>query len=158
MSRESHSEAEQRHFDRSQKEQQYSYDLTKQLTFYIISAELIFCGYILLNAEALGTVKNSSVLFLISGIAALCGLLWRYCYNDDYHANAHGYKSNFQKFAGGILLKVSYSLFIFLSLVFIVFILVAGFQHLSAIESNANNKVPIEHSLPEEKPNQSKKP
>lgn len=52
-------EATQRHFDREQTERLYSYDLIQKLTFFVISIELIFCGYILLNAKKLSGIEGS---------------------------------------------------------------------------------------------------
>ena len=132
-----HNEAELRHHDRAQRDQQYSYDLTKQLTFFVVSAELVFCGYILLNAKTLGALEYSSSIFLLAGVAALSGILWRFVYNTTYHHTAHGSESSFSKFAS-MVKGPTYYTFIGLSLVFFIFLLAVGYTHLSAIEAKAN--------------------
>ena len=42
---------------------QYAYDIVQRLTYFIVSAELVTCGYILLNADSLVAVKNINYLF-----------------------------------------------------------------------------------------------
>ncbi len=130
-------EAEQRYYDRKLLEQQYSYDLTKQLTFFVISAELIFCSYILLNAQVLGAVKHSNILFLLSGVAAICGMLWRLCYNETYHANVHAEKAIYFNLIKK-LKTITYWAYTILSITFFVSLLVTGYQYLSNIEAKAN--------------------
>jgi len=48
----------------NQADRHHSYDLVQKLTFFIIGAEFVFCGYLLLNAEKLSDVKHLSTLFL----------------------------------------------------------------------------------------------
>ena len=69
---------------------QHSYELTQKLTYFVISIELVFCGYMLLNAEKLSGMKSANYLFLFCGIAALLGILWRFLYNQTYHDRIHG--------------------------------------------------------------------
>jgi hypothetical protein len=57
---------------------QYSYDLVQKLTYFIVSAELVTCGYILLNADNLIGIKSLNYLFLLCGFAAITGILWRF--------------------------------------------------------------------------------
>jgi hypothetical protein len=131
-------EAEQRHYDRSQIDRQYSYDLTKQLTFFVISAEIVFCGYILLNAEVLGVIKHSSALFLLAGIAALCGIFWRVCYNEIYHDTSHELKGKHHDIIKQ-LNSITYFFYFILSILFFISLLITGYQYLSAIESKTND-------------------
>ena len=130
-------EAELRHHDRAQIDRQYSYDLTKQLTYFVVSAELIFCGYILLNAKLLGEVNHSSTLFLMAGIAAISGMLWRFTYNINYHSIAHGGEP------GSKILKISvfisYYLYIILSVLFFIILLVVGYKYIRTIELQINS-------------------
>lgn len=124
-------ESQLRHEDRVQQQRQYSYDLTKQLTFFVISAEFVFCGYILLNAQRLKDVGHSSALFLLAGLAAIFGIFWRFTYNEIYHAQTHGLGiSRYYSVAR----TVSYVCYVGLSLIFFVLLLVAGYAYLSGIE------------------------
>lgn len=130
-------EAELRHDDRKERERQYSYDLTKQLTFFVISAELVFCGYILLNAKAIGGLGLSSILFILAGLAAMFGVFWRFFYNEVFHAHAHSFRLRviYHK-----AVKVTYFGFVVLSLIFLVLLLIMGYGYLSAIEEAANSQ------------------
>ncbi len=76
-------------FSINQEARHYSYDLVQKLTFFVISIELIFCGYMLLNADRFGSIKYSSYLFLLSGSAAIFGIFWRFCYNQTNHEESH---------------------------------------------------------------------
>lgn len=132
-----HPEVELRHHDRKERERQYSYDLTKQLTFFVISAELVFCGYILLNAPTLKDVGHSSTLFVLAGLAAIFGIVWRLVYNEIYHAIAHGrsLRSYYYK-----IRTMSYWFYVGLSLIFFVLLLIVGYAYLSAIEEMGNSQ------------------
>ena len=72
----------------------HSYELTQKLTYYVISVELVFCGYMLLNAKMLTGLQGASYLFVVAGIAALFGILWRFFYNQTYHNNCLLYTSS----------------------------------------------------------------
>lgn len=120
--------------------QRYSCDLTQRLTFFVIGIELVFCGYVLLNAQALGAVKNSSHLFLLAGCAAAFGLLWRFFYNMTLHQRTHGETGE----GSGIKVKecfsgITYYGYIILSIVFLIFTLYAGYNYLRSIEKKQNN-------------------
>ena len=129
-------EAELRHDDRKERERQYSYDLTKQLTFFVISAELVFCGYILLNAKPIGGLGLSSILFVLAGLAAMFGVFWRYFYNEVLHAHAHSFRLR----AGyHNAMRVSHWGYVVLSLIFFVLLLIMGYAYLSTIEEAANS-------------------
>ena len=124
--------------------QQYSYDLVQRLTFFVISIELIFCGYILLNSEKLGAVKFSSLLFLSAGCAAIFGIIWRFFYNQTYHDAIHGKNEKFRKFLGKLQF-ISYWIYISLTAMFLVGTISTGYWHIKNIERNfANNKMQIE--------------
>ena len=129
------SEAELRHRDLMQRKRQYGYDLTKQLTFFVISAELVFCGYILLNAKPIGGLGLSSILFVLAGLAAMFGVFWRFFYNEVLHAHAHNtlLRGSYHK-----AVKVTYFLFVVLSLIFFILLLIMGYAYLSAIEEMSN--------------------
>jgi cation transport ATPase len=136
-----HNEAELRAYDRMQIIQQHSYDMTARLTYFVISAELIFCGYVLLNADRFGQIKYLSVLFLMSGLAAFFGVFWRFFYNQTYHDNAHGILS-----IKGLnaLQAVVYWLYVVLSIIFFAALLWAGYIHLSEISAKPNVSVSTE--------------
>ena len=130
-------EAELRHDDRKERERQYSYDLTKQLTFFVISAELVFCGYILLNAKPIGGLGLSSILFVLAGLAAMFGVFWRYFYNEVLHAHAHSFRL---RVGYHNAMRVSYWGYVVLSLIFFVLLLIMGYAYLSAIEEMGNSQ------------------
>ena len=119
----------------NQTDRHHSYDLVQKLTFFIIGAEFVFCGYLLLNAEKLSDVKHLSTLFLICGFAALFGILWRFCYNQTYHDNVHDQKSKFH----GIYYRVqilSYWFYVVLTAIFFVSALWAGSIYVRKAEQN----------------------
>ncbi|HED00938.1 MAG TPA: hypothetical protein ENN18_11270 [Proteobacteria bacterium] len=119
--------------------QQYSYDLVQRLTLFVISIELIFCGYILLNSEKLGAVKFSSLLFLLAGCAAIFGIIWRFFYNQTYHDAVHGKTAKIRKYLAKLQI-ISYCIYILLTAIFLVSTILAGYCHLRNIEKNAANK------------------
>jgi len=118
--------------------QHYSYDLTQRLTFFVISIELVFCGYILLNADKLGATRFSSLLFLSAGVAALSGLAWRFCYNQTFHDVAHG-EGGKTRFLNRIQLAV-YWVYIALTGLFLVSTIIVGYLHLHRIETKSVKK------------------
>lgn len=119
--------------------QQYSYDLTQRLTFFVISIELVFCGYILLNSDKLGAIKYSSWLFLFAGSAAVVGIIWRFIYNQTFHNIAHG-----EDVKNTLLVKRTqlaiYWIYILLTGLFLVSTILAGYCHLHRIEAKAVTK------------------
>jgi len=109
---------------------QHSYELTQQLTYFVISVELVFCGYMLLNAEKLSGINTANYLFLVCGVAAFAGALWRFFYNQIYHDNTHGIKGRFHEFTYK-LQKLCYWIYVILSVVAFVWALIVGFSFLS---------------------------
>jgi len=130
-------EAHLRHEERLERGRKYSYDLTKQLAFFVISAELVFCGYILLSAQTLKDVGHINTLFLLAGLAAIFGIFWRLAYNDMYHAATHNLKQRSFYFRAG---TVGYWVFVGLSLIFFILLLVVGYNYLSGIEATADKQ------------------
>lgn len=108
---------------------QHSYDLTQQLTYFVISIELIFCGYMLLNAEKLVGIQGASYLFATTGIAAFFGIFWRFFYNQTYHNNAHGVHGRLHKIACHFQI-VCYWIYVALSISSFFWALSAGFVYL----------------------------
>ena len=133
-------EAEQRHYDRALISRQYSYDLTQKLTFFIIGVELIFCGYILLNAEKLGAINYASELFLVAGLAAFFGVLWRFCYNQNHYDATHEKQSKLNLKIKKVE-TVSYNLYVLLTVGFFVSLLATGYFHLLHIQNSTKNKI-----------------
>ena len=123
-----HSEAELRAYDMQQAAQQYSYALTAQLTYFVVSAEMVVCGYILLNAEKFGGITFLKWLYLSGGVAALSGVLWRALYNESFHASAHG---NTLSKCVSKLQGLLYSIYFAISLLFFSLMIWAGYSHLS---------------------------
>lgn len=111
---------------------QHAYELTQKLTYFVISVELIFCGYMLLNADKLKGIKSASFLFLAAGIAALLGILWRFFYNQTYHNNAHQIKGVVHR-ASAWLQIITYWLYITFSIAAFIWALIAGFIYLDNI-------------------------
>ncbi|MFZ1748314.1 MAG: hypothetical protein WAU17_20585 [Nitrospirales bacterium] len=111
---------------------QHAYELTQKLTYFVISIELIFCGYMLLNAEKLNGIRGGNYLFLACGIAAFFGILWRFFYNQTYHNRAHGYGGGMHQVSRYSQI-VSYWIFVLLSITAFVWALVAGFEYLNLI-------------------------
>ena len=116
---------------------QNSYDLTQKLTYFVISIELIFCGYMLLNAEKFVGIQGASYLFVATGIAAFFGILWRFFYNQTHYDNAHGVR--------GLLHKITYCfqigcywVYVALSIASFVWALSAGFAYLE--KTNTSQK------------------
>ena len=111
---------------------QHSYDLTQRLAYYVISAELVICGYMLLNADKLPGLSGAGLLFCICGIAAFCGIAWRFFYNQGYHNSAHGIRASYAVPLYVIQLGFYW---IFIGLTFIVFlwVIVAGYGYIDRL-------------------------
>lgn len=155
-----HSEAELRHYDTKQNAQQYAYDLTARLTYFVVSAELVFCGYVLLNAEQFGAVKYSDALFLISGLAAFFGVFWRFSYNQTYHDRAHD-KTPMKSLLTFQL--IVYWLYVTLTIIFFTTLLWVGYVHLSniaakTVESKAAAQVANDTAIQRAELNKTSKP
>lgn len=109
---------------------QHSYELTQKLTYFVISIELVFCGYMLLNADKLSSMQGASYLFGTCGIAAFFGILWRFFYNQTYHNDAHGIKG-FLHNLSSYSQTVCYWIYVGLSMIAFVWAMVAGFNYLN---------------------------
>lgn len=136
-------DANQREKEEELRKQQYAYGLVERLAFYVISAELIFCGYVLLKAKEFGAITGSGTLYLFAGLAALSGIVWRYFYNERYHEYAHGVVVPLPQFiekwikkdtVEPIFFHWSYWIYLLLSLLFFVLLLAIGFVHLISVE------------------------
>lgn len=125
---------------------QQSYELTQKLTYYVISVELVFCGYMLLNAEKLSGIQGASYLFVACGIAAFFGILWRFFYNQTYHNIAHGVRGVMHQVASYSQIA-SYSIYVVLSIVAFVWALAAGFGYLNTLNSSIKPPVTIKSNL-----------
>ena len=123
----------------NQADRHHSYDLVQKLTFLVIGAELVFCGYILLNAEKLSGVRHSSILFLVAGLAGLFGILWRFCYNQTYHENVHERRSRFHSIWYSVQIS-SYWVYIVLTAIFFVGSLCAGYNYVNKAEQSISPK------------------
>lgn len=123
----------------NQADRHHSYDLVQKLTFLVIGAEFVFCGYILLNADKLSGVRHSSTLFLVAGLSGLFGMLWRFCYNQIYHENVHGRRSRFHSIWYSVQIS-SYWVYIVLTAIFFVGSLWAGYNYVSKAEQGISPK------------------
>ncbi len=109
-------------------DRQFSLELVQKLTYFVISVELIGCGYILLQASNLTEVKHLNYLFLLCGISALLGLLWRFCYNNSHFNFTHGYQ--FLAWLSKIQSWL-HNLYVLASIVTFVWFLYLGFNYLT---------------------------
>ncbi|MEQ1599240.1 MAG: hypothetical protein ABL880_07745 [Methylotenera sp.] len=109
-------------------DRQFSLELVQKITFFVISVELIGCGYILLQAANLTEVKHLNYLFLLCGLSALLGLLWRFCYNNSHFNSTHGYQ--FSAFLNRIQSWL-HNLYVVASIVTFVWFLYLGFNYLT---------------------------
>lgn len=124
---------------------QHSYELTQKLTYFVISVELVFCGYMLLNADKLNSIHGASYLFLACGIAALLGIFWRFFYNQTYHNHAHGIQGRLHKVAS-FLQIICYWIYVVLSIVAFVWTLIAGFNYLDAFGKSSMPNTSAQHN------------
>lgn len=53
----------------------------QQLGYFIMTIEVIICGYILLHLKDLRNIPFLWFIFLISSTSCICGLLWRFLLN-----------------------------------------------------------------------------
>lgn len=111
---------------------QYSYDLVQKLTYFIVSAELVTCGYILLNADSLAAVKSLNYLFLLCGLAAMSGILWRFFYNITYHNKTHNINNLAHKVAKKLQI-IAYYLYVVLTLSTFTWLLIRGYLYLTSL-------------------------
>ena len=111
---------------------QYAYDIVQRLTYFIVSAELVTCGYILLNADSLVSVKNINYLFLSCGVAAMMGILWKFFYNRTYYNNAHGVDDSWHKTSKQLQIIVYY-IYVLLTLVTFYWLLITGYLYLTSL-------------------------
>lgn len=111
---------------------QYSYNLVEKLTYFIVSAELVTCGYVLLNADSLVAIKGLNYLFLLCGFAAMTGILWRFFYNITYHNNTHGI-SNCAHNVSKKLQIIVYYFYVGLTLVTFTWLLIRGYLYLTSL-------------------------
>ena len=115
---------------------QYSYEIVQQLTYFIVSAELVTCGYILLNANDLVAVQDLNYLFLICGISAITGILWRFFYNITYHNNTHNISDCAHKMAEKLQIA-AYYLYVISTLVTFTWLLIRGYLYLTSLNIGA---------------------
>lgn len=110
----------------------YSYELVQKLTYFVITAEFVFCGYMLQNAEKLKELAFAVLIYSGVGIAGICGLMWRFCYNITYHDRVHRNFSKIYKIAN-YLQHIFHNVFVILSIVTLIWALAAGAIYLQGI-------------------------
>lgn len=145
-----HNESLERHEDRKQQEEHHAQQLVQKLTFFVVGAELVFCGYILLNAKSLSGVSFAAEMYLLSGIAAISGLLWRTLYNEEMSAR-NGKRAPLS----GALLKAQstlYWLYIIASIVFFIGVLSVGYSYIHESSGQKAPVVDVEHGSPSNDP------
>ena len=111
---------------------QYSLNSVEKLTYFIVSAELVTCGYILLNADALVAISGLNYLFFLCGIAAMAGILWRFFYNITYHNNTHDINNCTHKISEKLQITV-YPLYVFLTFLTFSWLLIRGYLYLTTL-------------------------
>ena len=114
------------------KSRQHSYELTQQLTYFVVSIALVVCGYMLLNAEKLSVIREARFLFLVCGLSAFFGLLWRFFYNQIYHGSTHGQNGWTYRIIAR-LVAPCYAAYVIFLLIAFIWMLVAGFVLLTNI-------------------------
>ncbi len=105
-----------------------SYELTQKLAFFVIGLEVVFCGYLLLNANKFSEVPWVEFLFLVTALAAISGMVWRFCYNATYHQETHGRQSSYERYQS--FQVWSYRAFVVLTLLFLLGTTVGGYQYI----------------------------
>ena len=125
------------HADEQYREQiftarQYSYDLVQRLTYFVVSVELVTCGYILLNAGNLVAIDYLNYLFLLCGLSAIAGILWRFFYNITYHNNTHGINDCTHKIAKKLQIVIYY-FYVILTIASFAWLLILGFIYLTSL-------------------------
>lgn len=121
----------------------YAYDITQKLTYFVVTAELALCGYMLLNVDKLSSIRGFPYIFLLCGLAAFMGLLWRFCYNITFHSYAHAHNrkngkleldskqfDNFSYKMADRYQGLTHNTYAILSIVCFLWILGAGFWYL----------------------------
>ena len=111
---------------------QYSYDLVQRLTYFVVTAELVTCGYILLNASNLVAIDYLNYLFLLCGFTAMFGILWRFFYNITYHNNTHGINNCAHVIAKKLQIVIYY-FYVILTIACFTWLLVLGFLYLTSL-------------------------
>ncbi len=120
--------------DELQAERHKAYDLAQRLTFFVIGLEVVVCGYILINARTFCTIPYIADFFFVTGLAAFCGIGWRFCYNETYSRRVYqqdrsiAYKIYY--FCQGLM----YWSYITLTAVFFVCALLIGYHYLTSID------------------------
>lgn len=116
---------------------QHSTKLVQKLTYFVISAELVACGYILTTASNLIAVENLNYLFLLTACAALFGLFWRFFYNQVFYNNVHD--KNGELVSGSLhrlvvkLQWFSYYIYVVLSIAAMLWFVFLGFNYLTSL-------------------------
>jgi uncharacterized membrane protein len=108
-----------------------SYDHIQTLTFFVISIELVTCGYMLLNADRLAGLPWARWLFLAVGIAALAGILWRFGYNEAFYRSAVGRNNRWGPLVNAVQTRCHH-VFAVVSLVSLVALLIAGTMYIGS--------------------------
>jgi hypothetical protein len=76
-------------------------------------------------ATLFSALDYSDILFLLPAAAAFMGLLWRFFYNEQYHAYAHSATGRHLKYIQAALIY-SYICFVVLTVCFFMAMIVAG--------------------------------
>lgn len=118
-----------------QEDKARAYVMTEKLTYYVITAELVFCGYLLLNADKLVNFKEASYLFFSSGVAVLLGLLWRFCYNITSHARSHGSLDGCSYQVANFFQSLLHNCFVALSIIAMGWALISGSAYIKEYKS-----------------------
>ncbi len=135
--RELYQQFELQHSEQLFELRQHSSELVQKLTYFVISAELVACGYILTTANNLIAVENLNYLFLLTAYAALFGLFWGFFYNQVFYNNVHD--KNGELVSGSLHKLVvrfqwfSYYTYVVLSIVAMLWFVFLGFNYLTSL-------------------------
>jgi hypothetical protein len=109
-------------------ERHKSYNLTQSLALFVIGLEVVFCGYLLLHADRFAEVHYVDLLFLITAMAAIFGILWRFCYNETYHQEVYRELKSYGRYM--FFRKWGYRFFLVLTLFFLIGATYGGFLYI----------------------------
>ncbi len=115
----------------------HSIEVIQKLTYFVISSELVACGYILITADKLVAIESLHFLFLALAFAAFFGLLWRFFYNQTYFNNVHDESgelvNNYFRKTSVLLRTVTYYTYVVLSILSMCWLTLIGFNYLKSL-------------------------
>lgn len=116
-----------------------AYDYTQRLTYFVIGAEVVICGYILLYADKLSKIPFLPELFLISMGGAAAGIIWRVYYNSILHIEAQLIKDEkYDRYRK--CREIAYWTYVSLTVTLILSIICFGYYSLKFVDEGISEK------------------